>query len=294
MIREIVRIDEEKCDGCGLCVPNCHEGALQIIDGKAVLISELMCDGLGACVGHCPKDAITIEKREAEPYDERKVMEELSKKSRNVVIAHLRHLKEHQELEYLKEGIAYLQEHSRELSYDVREVLASIGASDEQTTVNPQMLHAGGCPGSRSLSFNTGSVASVGIKPEVSSALTHWPVQLHLIQPAASHFLHCDLLVAADCTAFAHAGFHGSLLAGKKLVIACPKLDSNKEIYIEKFIRLIDEAKVNTITVAIMEVPCCGGLLQMVQMAVQRAARKVPVKAVVVGIRGDVIQEEWV
>ncbi|MGC8823498.1 MAG: ATP-binding protein [Bacteroidales bacterium] len=104
MLREIVRIDEERCNGCGLCVPGCHEGALQIIDGKAVLVSELMCDGLGACIGHCPQGAITIEKREAEPYNERKIMEELSQKTKNVVIAHLKHLKEHNELAYLRRG----------------------------------------------------------------------------------------------------------------------------------------------------------------------------------------------
>ncbi|HOK52031.1 MAG TPA: 4Fe-4S binding protein [Bacteroidales bacterium] len=293
MIREIVRIDEEKCNGCGLCVPNCHEGALQIIDGKAVLVSELMCDGLGACVGHCPQDAITIEKREAEPYNERKVMEELSLKSKNVVIAHLKHLKEHNELGYLKEGIEYLMQNEDRLPYDVREIVAALDMQARKPSVEAQHnVHAGGCPGSRTMSFE-GGMQRVAAS-DIQSALTHWPVQLHLINPAASHFQQCDLLVAADCTAFAHANFHGKLLAGKKLVIACPKLDANKEIYVEKLSRMVDEARVNTITVAIMEVPCCGGLLQIVQMALQRATRKVPVKAIVVGIRGEILQEEWV
>lgn len=292
MLREIVRIDEEKCNGCGLCVPGCHEGALQIIDGKAVLVSELMCDGLGACIGHCPQGAITIEKREAEPYSERKVMAELSRKTKNVVIAHLKHLKEHNELEYLQEGIAYLREHSARLPFDVHDILVEVGESIHQPAAEAQhAVHAGGCPGSRNMSFEGYRQVAMSDGP---SALTHWPVQLHLINPLAAHFHQCDLLVAADCTAFAHANFHGKLLADKKLVIACPKLDTNKEIYVEKIKRLVDEARVNTITVVIMEVPCCGGLLQMVQLALQKAARKVPVKAMVVGIKGEILQEEWV
>jgi hypothetical protein len=117
---------------------------------------------------------------------------------------------------------------------------------------------------------------------------------MHLINPAASYFHGADLLVAADCAGFAYGNFHQDFIKGRKAVIACPKLDQGKEIYIEKLIRLIDESKVNTITVVIMEVPCCGGLSQMVQMATQRASRKVPVKEVVIGIKGDVLAEEWV
>ncbi len=288
-MREIVKIDETKCDGCGLCVPNCHEGALQIIDGKAVLISELMCDGLGACLGHCPQGAITIEKREAAPYSERKVMEEMIKKTRNVIVAHLKHLKEHNEEQYLQEGIQYLLENQDKLTYSVREVIAEvIGSQGSQKEAH---MHGGGCPGSRSMSFER---KQPFIQTRMTSALTHWPIQLHLINPVASHFIQCDLLVAADCTAFTFANFHGELLNNKKLVIACPKLDSNKEIYVEKLIRLVEEARINTITVVIMEVPCCGGLIQMVQMAVQRAKRKVPVKTIVIAIHGEILQEEWV
>ena len=128
---------------------------------------------------------------------------------------------------------------------------------------------------------------------EPTSELTQWPVQLHLINPAASYFRGADLLIAADCVGFAHGDFHRQFIAGKKMVIACPKLDQGKEIYIRKFISLIDEAKVNTITTVVMEVPCCGGLVQMVQTAVNHATRKVPVKVVVISIRGEVLSEEW-
>ena len=136
--------------------------------------------------------------------------------------------------------------------------------------------------------------------PEAQSAsagkseLTQWPVQLHLINPAAGYFQGSDLLIGADCAAFAHGDFHRTFIKGKKLVIACPKLDDGKEIYLEKFIRLIDEAKVNTITLVIMEVPCCGGLTNLVKMATQRAKRKVPVKEIVISIRGDILAEEWI
>lgn len=296
MKREIVKIDDDKCNGCGLCVPNCHEGALQIIDNKAVLISDLLCDGLGACVGHCPQGAITIEVREAEAYDEIKVMQEMVSKGKNVVIAHLKHLKDHNETSYLNQGLEFLKNNSSLLSFDANEVEHIVLGKD----IKPQNLHihmtqhhaGGGCPGSRTMSFAPVNESAEAVKS--ASQLSQWPVQLHLINPAASHFTKADLLIAADCTAFANANFHNEFLKGKKLVIACPKLDSNKEIYIEKIKRLIDESAVNTITVMIMEVPCCSGLLQMVQIAAQSATRKVPVKCITIGIRGDVLEEEWV
>jgi NAD-dependent dihydropyrimidine dehydrogenase PreA subunit len=301
MLREIVRIDEEKCNGCGICVPNCHEGALQIIDGKAVLISDLLCDGLGACMGHCPEDAITIEKREAEAYDEVKVIADMVTKTQNVVIAHLKHLKDHNETAYLKQGIQYLYDHKKNIKFNVDEIIAAVEENNLKKQNMEQKLHVapmhghggGGCPGSRTMAFAepTETLAPSGIQP---SQLSHWPIQLHLIHPGASHFIKSDLLIAADCTAFSFGNFHADFLKGRKLVIACPKLDSNKDVYIEKVSRLIDESQVNTITVMIMEVPCCGGLLQIVQAGVSQAKRKVPVKAVTIGIRGDVLAEEWV
>jgi NAD-dependent dihydropyrimidine dehydrogenase PreA subunit len=293
MKREIVKIDEKKCTGCGLCVPNCHEGALQIIDNKAVLISDLLCDGLGACVGHCPEDAITIEVREAEPYDEMKVMEDMVTKGKNVVTAHLKHLKDHNENGYLQLGLDFLNQNATKLSFNAEEVINSLQNKQNMKPIQSMHHHGGGCTGSQSHSFAPTSIAHES-NVQVTSQLTHWPIQLHLINPGASHFQKSDLLVAADCSAFTFANFHGDFLKGKKLVIACPKLDSNKEIYVDKIVNLIDQSQVNTITVMIMEVPCCGGLLQIVKMAAQSAKRKVPVKAITIGIKGDVLSEDWV
>jgi NAD-dependent dihydropyrimidine dehydrogenase PreA subunit len=299
MKREIVKIDNDKCNGCGDCVPNCHEGALQIIDGKAVLISDLLCDGLGACLGHCPTGALTIEKREAEPYNEVEVMADMVKKGKNVVIAHLKHLKDHNEKEYLKQGFTFLKERESSVGFDIIEVQNSVEGTNDyknltmEQIIKTQVGHSSGCPGSRAMSFHaidSGNDENL----HIASQLTHWPIQLHLINPAASNFNKADLLVAADCTAFSFGNFHNDFLKNRKLVIACPKLDSNKEIYIEKISRLIDEAFVNTITVLIMEVPCCSGLLQIVQMGLQSARRKVPLKAVTIGIRGEILEEDWV
>jgi len=302
MKRAIIKIDNEKCNGCGSCVPNCHEGALQIIDGKAVLISDLMCDGLGACLGHCPEGALEIIEREAEPYDEVKVMEDMIGKGKNVVIAHLKHLKEHGEFIYLKQGVTFLKEHKDTTGFDIQDVIdavhhASAGSSGQQPIIKRTIAaiehpHVGDCPGSQSRSFAQATVVAPPMQ-EASSALTQWPVQMHLINPLASHFQGADLLVAADCVAFSLGNFHSKFLQGRKLAIACPKLDSNKEVYLDKIIRLIDEAKVNTITVMVMEVPCCGGLLNLALNASKSATRKVPVKAITVGIQGDILSEEW-
>jgi len=295
MIREIVKIDEELCNGCGVCIPNCHEGALQIIDGKARLVSELMCDGLGACLGHCPQGALEIEKREADEYDETVVIQQMISKGANTVIAHLKHLKDHNETGFLKEAVGYLRAHQNEIELDVPAILSAVHNSKPERQVH-KGAHGGGCPGSAPVSFEKPAFM---MAPQATTAvggqsqLQQWPVQMHLINPAASYFNGADLLVAADCAAFAHGDFHGTFIKGKKLVIACPKLDDGKSIYLEKLIRLIDESKVNTITVAIMEVPCCGGLSQLVQMATEKASRKVPVKEVVIGIRGDIVAEEW-
>ncbi len=293
MKRDIIKIDEEKCTGCGDCVPNCHEGALQIIDGKVRLVSELMCDGLGACIGHCPEGAITIEQREAEPYDELKVMEAMVGKGINTVIAHLKHLKEHNETFYLKQGMGYLIEHESVLGFAIQNVKNAVHQTVTSAN-NPSC--GGGCPGSQTVIFDPSSLRPVGNiqTTPAASQLRQWPVQLHLINPAAAYFQGSDLLVAADCSAFSLGDFHDNWLKNKSLVIACPKLDQGKEIYLTKLIDLIEQSKVNTITVLIMEVPCCGGLLQLVQMAVQRSARKVPVKAVTVSIKGEILHEQWV
>jgi NAD-dependent dihydropyrimidine dehydrogenase PreA subunit len=303
MKRDILKIDDELCNGCGQCVPNCHEGALQVIDGKVRLVSELMCDGLGACIGHCPVDAITIETREAEPYSEALVMTKMKDKGKNTIIAHMKHLKDHGETGFLQEAVLYLRTNRGDLKFDAdgviaevhnhRNIAAAAGMMTAQQHASHQ--HEGGCPGSRTMVIekptDQGDHATESKQP---SELRQWPVQMHLVNPNAPYFRGADLLLAADCVAFSMGGFHSNHLKGKSLAIACPKLDHGTEIYIEKLTAMIDISKVNTITVMMMEVPCCGGLLQMVKAALAKSARKVPVKQLIVSISGEVLEEEWV
>lgn len=296
MKRDIIKIDEEKCNGCGLCVPNCHEGALQVIDGKVRLVSELMCDGLGACIGHCPEGAIVIEKREAEPYNETAVISEMVSKGANTVMAHLKHLKEHREFEYLKEGVAWLQANKSMASFDVDQVISTVhnhGRPQPAAVQNRDHHHhgGGGCPGSSERII----AAPVNRSPDadIPSELRHWPVQMHLINPGSPAYRGADLLLAADCVAFSLGSFHSTFLKNRSLAIACPKLDHGAEIYIEKLTALIDTARVNTITVMMMEVPCCGGLLQMLRSALDKASRKVPVRVIIVSIDGKIMRDDW-
>jgi NAD-dependent dihydropyrimidine dehydrogenase PreA subunit len=302
MLRKIIKIDEEKCNGCGLCIPNCHEGALQIIDGKARLISDLFCDGLGACLGHCPEGAIEIIEREAEAYSETKVMEQIVKQGRNTILAHLEHLRDHKEFDLLKEAVSYIKEHNIDLSPEARPVStasAAIFPNLQEALRETKPASVCGCAGSAPKDFRIdmdkvqASVNETSIEV-VPSQLRQWPVQLHLLNPQASYFKNADVLLAADCVAFAMGDFHNSFLKGKTLAIACPKLDSNKESYIEKIKSMIADANINTLTVMMMEVPCCGGLLQMAQMAEQDSGRKIPIKKIIVGVQGEVIREEWV
>jgi len=287
MKRKIIEIDETKCNGCGICIPNCQEGALQIIDGKARLISDLFCDGLGACIGYCPEGAIEIIEREAEPYDERKVMEILSAKGRNTILAHLEHLRDHNEHEYLKEAIEFIKEKNIDMNEKLFERPDPPGGS------------FCGCPGSKPMDFHTDEEKIVPVAESVAdplgapSELKQWPVQLHLLNPQASYFKNADVLLAADCAAFAMGNFHARYLKGKSLAIACPKLDTNKESYLQKLTSMIWDTKINSLTVIIMEVPCCGGLLQMAQTARVNAKRNIPIKLAVVSVQGEVLEEEW-
>lgn len=297
MKRDIIRIDEELCNGCGQCIPNCHEGALQVIDGKARLVSELMCDGLGACIGYCPEGAISIETREAEPYDEVKVMEQMITKGKNTVKAHLTHLKDHGETGYLKEAVNYLKHNIDKLDFELREVLAEVHGHDFKDASGCSGInhhHEGGCPGSLERVIERTPVNQVAVASDQPSELRQWPVQMHLLNPNAPFLRGSDLLLAADCVAFSMGNFHSRYLKGKSLAIACPKLDHGLESYIEKLTAMINIAKVNTITVMRMEVPCCGGLLQMIRLAQSAATRKVPVKQLIISSSGDVLSEEWV
>ena len=199
-------------------------------------------------------------------------------------------MKEHNETDYLNEGIKYLKENRKRLDYNLEEVLVEIEDNNSK-----HMMHNGSCPGARTMSFerNETNTTHAGAS-SAESQLTHWPVQMHLINPVAQYFQNADVIIAADCVAYALGNFHNRYLKGKSLAIACPKLDSGQEIYADKIRRLIDDAGVNTISVMIMQVPCCGGLLQMVQTAASSAQRKVPVKYTIVGIQGNILKEEWI
>jgi len=278
--RKIIKIDLEKCTGCSKCIPNCPEGAIQLIDGKARLISDLFCDGLGACLGSCPYDAISIEEREAQEYDEKKVMENIVKQGPNTIKAHLEHLKSHGQNKYFKEAIEFLKDKDIVIPTEFKE-----GASKVE-------IHQG-CPGMRMMEFGNESKEATLIGDQLSS-LRQWPIQLHLVSPHAPYFQEKDVLISADCVAYALGDFHSKYLKGKSLAIACPKLDTNKEIYVDKIKMLIDDTKINTLTVMIMEVPCCGGLLALARKALSETKRKIPLKCIIVGIKGNVISEEWV
>ncbi|MFQ5900027.1 MAG: 4Fe-4S binding protein, partial [Thermodesulfobacteriota bacterium] len=237
--REIIKINEERCTGCGLCIPNCPEGAIQIIDGKARLISDLFCDGLGACIGHCPEDAITIEKREAQRYDEKRVMENIVKQGANVIKAHLKHLKEHRQDEYLNEAIEFLKERNINLPEE--------GGANMNTSQ---------CPGSQAQDFRSKDEEVVEESGKRQSQLRQWPIQLHLVSPEAPYYKGADLILIADCVGYALGDFHKDYLKGRSIAIACPKLDEGQDVYMEKIRSLIEDAKINTLTVMIMEVPC--------------------------------------
>ncbi len=270
--RKIVEIDEDKCNGCGLCVPNCHEGALQIIDGKARLISDLFCDGLGNCLGRCPQDAIKIIEREAEDYDEKKVMEKIVKQGKNTIKAHLQHLKDHNQTKYFNEGIEFLKEKGIDNPLENKE---------EDKMESSQC----GCPGAAIREVNTNKDA--GNNAEQASALRQWPVQLNLLPVQAPFFENSHLLVSADCVPFANADFHSKLLNGKSVVIGCPKLD-DIGAYQEKLTEIFKKNNIKSVTVAMMEVPCCHGLYAAVEQAIKDSGKDIPLIKEVVGVNGDI------
>ncbi|MDP3435960.1 MAG: 4Fe-4S ferredoxin [Bacteroidales bacterium] len=300
MKRTVIKIDEDVCNGCGNCVEGCHEGALQLINGKAVMISDLYCDGLGACIGECPVGAIELIEKETEPYNESAVMERISPKGEKVILAHLKHLKDHSEFEWYNEGVEWCSKKGIALD------LSKIGGEVKKAESEPKL--ACGCPGSMEQDFRTAKPSAVNVTPLLKrtpaedsesfsygkSELQQWPVQLHLLSPMAGFLKGSDLLLASDCSSFSHGSFHSTFLKNKSLAIACPKLDSNTQSYIDKLTLMIDEAKLNTITVLMMEVPCCGGLIQMAKLARERAKRNIPLKAMVMSLRGEILSEEWV
>ncbi len=255
-LRNIIRIDEELCDGCGECVPSCAEGALQVIDGKARLVSDVLCDGLGACLGECPTGALTVIQRDATGFDEA------------AVAAHLMAVS-----------------------------APSATARVQSDTVRAHQAPPSGCPSAAVRMFplidTTPRAAPQPIGPLASgSKLRQWPVQLHLVPPTAPFFQGRHVLLAADCVPVAVGDFHASFLDGRGLAIACPKLDQHLDVYVQKLAAMIDQAGILSLTVAIMEVPCCGGLIRLAEQALAAATRKVPLRLVTIGIRGDILVDQ--
>jgi Fe-S-cluster-containing hydrogenase component 2 len=247
--RKIVEIDRDKCNGCGLCTTACAEGALALdAENKAVLVREIYCDGLGACLDVCPVDALKVVERESDGYDARAAFDHVLK-TRGAAAASRVH-----------------------------------GADAGHAPAVPR-----GCPGSLARDIPCApEPAGEGPAGPAVSRLSQWPIQLHLVSPQAPYFRGSDLLVAADCTAFALGGFHDALLKGKKLVIACPKLDETQG-YVEKLAELIKRNELNSLTVAIMTVPCCSGLERIVRMAVELSGVPIEVRKIVVGIDGKIV-----
>ncbi len=271
MKRDIIKIDQEKCTGCGDCIPGCPEGALQVIDGKAHLISDLFCDGLGACIGTCPQGAIEVESREAEPYDEYRVMENVVKGGPNVIKAHLKHLDDHSEKELLSQAIDFLKEKNLE-----------VPEYQEEKTF------ACGCPGSMEMDLSA--------RPEsedqalvLSAELRNWPVQLQLLNPRAPYLKNADLLISADCAPFAYANFHQRFLKDKVLIILCPKLDQTIDQYVDKLTEIFANQDIKSISIVHMEVPCCSGIEVLVRRALEKAQKNIIIKDYTISISGEII-----
>jgi NAD-dependent dihydropyrimidine dehydrogenase PreA subunit len=337
MKRKIITIDTAKCTGCGNCIPDCPEGALQLIDGKARLVSDLFCDGLGACIGTCPEGAISVIEREAAPYDEKRVMENIAPQGANVVKAHLEHLAGHGQTEYYNQAIEYLiekgimiPEHKLPERKEAHMPSAPDAAPDTRASSGQETRpehpvptpaparecggHGGayastqkfsGCPGSAARTITRKPVyapergvadalsadqaAAQAASPAVASELRQWPVQLSLLNPAAPYFDKADLLVSADCVPFAYAGFHQDLLQGRIVIIFCPKLDHDINLYIDKMAEILSRHTINSITIAHMEVPCCGGIRYVVEQALEKTGKKIPVTEKTISIQGDIL-----
>ena len=270
MVRQIIHIDEEKCNGCGLCANACHEGAIDIIDGKAKLVRENFCDGFGDCLPNCPTGAITFEEREAPAYDEAAVKESRRKKA---------------------EGA--------ERPVDVRLAPTGVERRQVMTEREAQMraemeqhaVHAGGCPGSRFMQFDhndeqkDAQAHTANVKPV--SRLMQWPCQIKLLPAQAPFYDGAKLLIAADCTAYAYADMHEDFMKGKITLIGCPKLDNID--YSEKLTEIIANNSIKSVTIVRMEVPCCGGLQRAAETALKRSGKFIPWQVVTISRDGRII-----
>jgi ferredoxin len=278
MKRKIINISQEKCNGCGKCIPNCPEGAIQIIDKKARLVSDLACDGLGACLGHCPEGAITIEEREAEPYNEKLVMGTIVSQGENTLIAHLKHLHEHKQHEYLQEAIEYLKENNMSIpEYKVH----------HHQEESPSSC---GCAGGAPRKFEShGNEHHHEHHGRIESELRQWPVQLHLINPNADYFENADLLISADCVPYSYGDYHRKFLKGKIVITLCPKLDRDLDSYVDKLAEIFSNHSINSLSIVRMEVPCCGGTEMIVKKALEKAGKMHFVKLTVISLNGEIL-----
>jgi NAD-dependent dihydropyrimidine dehydrogenase PreA subunit len=257
MLRDVVMINEELCDGCGQCIPACHEGALRIVGGKARLVSDVLCDGMGACLGHCPRGAIRVERREAAAFDEAEVARTAAPTG-------------------AKPTCPTAKAPTGAKAHGGGCPGSRFAQFDRAAEAHKPAPHEAAASGSRQ-----------------PSALEHWPVQLNLLSPAAPVLRGARLLVAADCVPVACGEFHERLLRGRAVVIGCPKFDDVAG-YAEKLAEMIARNNLSEIVVARMEVPCCGGIVAAVLAARRQAGVNVRVTEVVVSTRGEIIREaEW-
>ncbi|MDI6796874.1 MAG: 4Fe-4S binding protein [Desulfatibacillaceae bacterium] len=250
ILRPIIEIDEEKCDGCGQCVMDCAEGALEIIDGKAKLVGEFLCDGLGACLGGCPTGALKVVERLAPAFDEHAVEAHLASQSKDSAPA---------TLECGCPGSA-------------------------QMSLAPKS----GCPGTAAMSLNTKTGAKAQAAP---SALSHWPIKLRLVRPDAPYLKGADILLLADCSATAYPALHSELLPGKVVLMGCPKFD-DLEDYINRLAAILKGANAKSLTVAIMEVPCCRGFAHAAAKARELAGVNVPINLVQIARSGEILEQK--
>ena len=252
MIRKIIHIDEEKCNGCGLCASACHEGAIDIIDGKAKLVRENFCDGFGDCLPNCPTGAITFEEREAQAYDEAAVKESQRKKMEEKLMTE-------QEQNMMKEVAQHAAGH--------------------------------GCPGSRFMQFDHNEeyqeeqAPAASVKPV--SRLMQWPCQIKLLPAQAPFYDGAKLLIAADCTAYAYANMHEDFMKGKITLIGCPKLDAID--YSEKLTEIIANNDIKSVTIVRMEVPCCGGLQRAAETALKNSGKFIPWQVITISRDGRIL-----
>lgn len=260
-LRNIIEINRDLCNGCGACLDACAEGALVLDDeGKAVLAKEIYCDGLGACLDVCPTDALKVVQRESEDYDAKATFDHVLNTRGQDAAAQV---------------------------HGIPQAAPSAHAANPHPAAHRGM---GGCPGSmaREIVHNDAPPSNGSATVSGRSELSQWPIQLHLVSPYAPYFNESDLLIAADCTAFSFGSFHQDFLKGKKLVIACPKLDETSN-YVNKLTELLKNNTIYSVTVAIMQVPCCAGLAHMVDQAVENSGLNINVKKVIVGVDGSIL-----